>query len=133
MPAEVRVRLIWKSLTPIVSSTGLRLEPNATFDACPQLDVVCAPGGIGINLLHGDQTPWWLGLPACSAASARRRIGPRTICSPPSARFQLTAVSCATAGIDFALTLVAELAGVETAQAIQLNLEYAPEPPFGLA
>ena len=35
-----------------------------------------------------------------------------------------------TAGIDFALALVAELAGVETAQAIQLQLEYAPEPPF---
>ena len=35
-----------------------------------------------------------------------------------------------TAGVDFALTLVAELAGLETAQAIQLNLEYAPEPPF---
>jgi cyclohexyl-isocyanide hydratase len=35
-----------------------------------------------------------------------------------------------TAGIDFALTLVAELAGAAAAQAIQLNLEYAPEPPF---
>jgi putative intracellular protease/amidase len=35
-----------------------------------------------------------------------------------------------TAGIDFALTLAAELAGAETAQAIQLMLEYAPEPPF---
>src|SRR6266566_7962304 len=35
-----------------------------------------------------------------------------------------------TAGIDFALTLVAELAGEETAQAIQLQIEYAPAPPF---
>jgi cyclohexyl-isocyanide hydratase len=35
-----------------------------------------------------------------------------------------------TAGIDFALTLVAELAGAETAQAIQLQIEYAPAPPF---
>jgi len=35
-----------------------------------------------------------------------------------------------TAGIDFALTLAAELAGVETAQEIQLALEYAPAPPF---
>lgn len=35
-----------------------------------------------------------------------------------------------TAGIDFALTLVAEIAGPEVAQAIQLGLEYAPEPPF---
>lgn len=35
-----------------------------------------------------------------------------------------------TAGIDFALTLVAELAGEEMAQQIQLRLEYAPAPPF---
>ncbi|MDQ0475161.1 DJ-1/PfpI family protein [Labrys wisconsinensis] len=35
-----------------------------------------------------------------------------------------------TAGIDFALALIAELAGPATAQAIQLGLEYAPAPPF---
>jgi cyclohexyl-isocyanide hydratase len=35
-----------------------------------------------------------------------------------------------TAGIDFALNVVAELAGPETAQAIQLQIEYAPAPPF---
>jgi cyclohexyl-isocyanide hydratase len=35
-----------------------------------------------------------------------------------------------TAGIDFALTVVAELAGREAAETIQLMLEYAPAPPF---
>ncbi|MFL9863602.1 DJ-1/PfpI family protein [Paraburkholderia fungorum] len=35
-----------------------------------------------------------------------------------------------TAGIDFALTLAAELVGTEEAQAVQLALEYAPDPPF---
>jgi cyclohexyl-isocyanide hydratase len=35
-----------------------------------------------------------------------------------------------TAGIDFGLALAAELAGEETAKAIQLALEYAPNPPF---
>jgi transcriptional regulator GlxA family with amidase domain len=35
-----------------------------------------------------------------------------------------------TAGIDFGLTLAAELAGPVVAQAIQLLLEYAPAPPF---
>ena len=35
-----------------------------------------------------------------------------------------------TAGIDFALTVVAELVDPETAQAIQLQIEYAPAPPF---
>lgn len=35
-----------------------------------------------------------------------------------------------TAGIDFALSIIAELAGPEAAQAIQLGIEYAPAPPF---
>jgi cyclohexyl-isocyanide hydratase len=35
-----------------------------------------------------------------------------------------------TAGIDMALTVVAEIAGAEYAQTVQLGLEYAPAPPF---
>ena len=35
-----------------------------------------------------------------------------------------------TAGIDFALVLLAELAGDDYAQQVQLGLEYAPAPPF---
>lgn len=35
-----------------------------------------------------------------------------------------------TAGIDCALTVMAEVAGAEYAQSVQLGLEYAPEPPF---
>lgn len=35
-----------------------------------------------------------------------------------------------TAGIDFALTLVAELYGEAQAQLVQLQIEYAPAPPF---
>jgi transcriptional regulator GlxA family with amidase domain len=35
-----------------------------------------------------------------------------------------------TAGIDFALTLAAEVAGDAFAQTLQLGLEYAPAPPF---
>jgi cyclohexyl-isocyanide hydratase len=35
-----------------------------------------------------------------------------------------------TAGIDMALTVLAEIAGADYAQAVQLSLEYAPEPPF---
>jgi cyclohexyl-isocyanide hydratase len=35
-----------------------------------------------------------------------------------------------TAGIDFALTVLAEIAGDELAQSIQLGIEYAPAPPF---
>lgn len=35
-----------------------------------------------------------------------------------------------TAGIDMALTVIAELLGPDGAQTIQLALEYAPQPPF---
>ena len=35
-----------------------------------------------------------------------------------------------TAGIDMALTVLAEIAGVDYAQAVQLAIEYAPMPPF---
>ncbi|HOV04745.1 MAG TPA: DJ-1/PfpI family protein [Hyphomicrobiales bacterium] len=35
-----------------------------------------------------------------------------------------------TAGIDFALVVLAEVAGRNVAEAVQLGLEYAPEPPF---
>lgn len=35
-----------------------------------------------------------------------------------------------TAGIDFALTLIARQAGEETARAVQLALEYDPQPPY---
>jgi cyclohexyl-isocyanide hydratase len=35
-----------------------------------------------------------------------------------------------TSGIDFGLRMVAEIAGDSTAEAIQLSLEYDPDPPF---
>ena len=35
-----------------------------------------------------------------------------------------------TAGIDFALTIAAEVAGLDVAQSIQLGIEYDPSPPF---
>jgi len=35
-----------------------------------------------------------------------------------------------TAGIDFALALIAELRGPRVAEMVQLGLEYAPQPPF---
>ncbi|SAK15284.1 DJ-1/PfpI family protein [Burkholderia multivorans] len=35
-----------------------------------------------------------------------------------------------TAGIDMALTIMADIAGAEYAQAVQLGIEYAPAPPF---
>ena len=35
-----------------------------------------------------------------------------------------------TAGVDFAFTVLNEIAGPAVAQAVQLGLEYDPQPPF---
>jgi cyclohexyl-isocyanide hydratase len=60
-------------------------------------------------------------LPALGARPVRRRV--------VIDRNRITGGGV-TAGIDFGLRLVAELAGERVAQAIQLGLEYDPEPPF---
>jgi cyclohexyl-isocyanide hydratase len=158
---EARVRLVGQTLEPIVSATGLKLTPDATYETCPQLDVVCVPGGVGIRPLLTDE--------ATLAFLRRQAAGARFTTSVCTGALVLGAAGLlrgkratthwashdllesfgaipvrervvrdgalmtgggVTAGIDFALTLVAELAGRETAEAIQLNLEYAPAPPF---
>src|SRR5689334_15550581 len=52
---EAKVHLIWKDRAPITSATGLVLMPAMTFGECPQLDVVCVPGGAGVNALLEDK------------------------------------------------------------------------------
>jgi cyclohexyl-isocyanide hydratase len=49
------VHLIWKSLDPITSDTGLGMLPTATFADCPPLDVICVPGGPGVAELMEDE------------------------------------------------------------------------------
>ena len=49
------VELVWKDRNPVLSSTRLSLTPTATFDDCPPLDVLCIPGGGGVNPLLEDQ------------------------------------------------------------------------------
>src|SRR4051794_15141949 len=52
---DAEVRLVWKRVEPVVSATGLVLTPDLTLAECPQLDVLCVPGGIGVNALMGDE------------------------------------------------------------------------------
>lgn len=52
----------------------------------------------------------------------------KTIKSVPS-RTEITAAGVSS-GIDMALTLAVRIAGEHVAQAIQLSIEYDPEPPF---
>jgi len=51
---ESETHLIWKDRRPLTSSTGLSLTPTTTFDDCPPLDVLCVPGGVGVNSLMED-------------------------------------------------------------------------------
>src|ERR1700761_811463 len=155
------VHLIWKRIEPVTTDTVMTLTPTTTFADCPQLDVICVPGGAGINDMVNDEemlaflrqqaegakyvtsvctgslilgaagllngyraaTHWSAMdyLPAFGAVPARTRV-----CTD---RNRVTGGGV-TAGIDFALTLVAMLVDRKTAEAIQLGLEYNPAPPF---
>jgi len=50
-----QVHLIWKRIEPVPSDTALALLPTITFEDCPQLDVICVPGGFGVNDIINDQ------------------------------------------------------------------------------
>ena len=50
-----RMRLVAKTLEPVTSSTGLVLTPDSSFEDCPQVDVLCVPGGVGVNALMADE------------------------------------------------------------------------------
>ncbi|TDR90095.1 DJ-1/PfpI family protein [Enterovirga rhinocerotis] len=47
--------LVWKDLTPVRSATGLMLQPTVTFADAPAFDVLCVPGGSGVNPLLEDE------------------------------------------------------------------------------
>ncbi len=158
---EAEMHLPAVSLAPVVSATGLVLTPTVTLAECPQLDVLCVPGGVGVNALLRDEAV--LGFVRRQAAGARfvtsvctgalvlgaagllrgKRATTHWAAHDLLAGFGAIPVRArvvrdgglvtgggVTAGIDFALTVVAELAGQAAAEAIALQLEYAPAPPF---
>ena len=51
---EAEVRLFWKTLEPVKAGGGMRIVPDTTFADCPQLDLICVPGGAGMNPLMED-------------------------------------------------------------------------------
>lgn len=157
----VTVHLIWKTLEPIVSSSGLTLLPTMTFAESPDLDVICVPGGTGIDaLLEDPQTLDFIKRQAANAqyvtsvctgalvlGAAGLLVGKRATTHWAShhllEKFGAIAVKervvrdgnlmsggGVTAGIDFALTLISEVFDADTSQVVQLQLEYAPAPPF---
>jgi len=56
-------------------------------------------------------------------------LRPRSVGSLQSASGRKRSLGV-TSGIDFGLTVVAEIAGEQVAQSVQLGLEYDPAPPF---
>jgi cyclohexyl-isocyanide hydratase len=167
-PAEVfgmvpdsMVHLIWKTPHPVATSKGWTINPTTTYRDCPQLDVICVPGGSGqIALMDDVETLDFLRKQAAGAkyvtsvctgslalGAAGLLKGYRAACHWMS-RDQLSLLGATpvdervvkdrnrvsgggvTAGIDFALAVVAELCGPDRAKAIQLAIEYAPHPPF---
>jgi cyclohexyl-isocyanide hydratase len=51
---DTRVHLVWKTCEPVPTDVGFSINPTTSFDDCPQLDVLCVPGGFGIRSLFGD-------------------------------------------------------------------------------
>ena len=50
-----KVHLIWKRIEPVASDSVLTLTPTTSFADCPQLDVICVPGGAGTDEMVNDQ------------------------------------------------------------------------------
>jgi cyclohexyl-isocyanide hydratase len=156
-----KLHLIWKRIEPVASDSVLTLTPTTTFADCPQLDVICVPGGAGTDDMVNDAD--MLEFLRRQAASAKYItsvctgslvLGAAGLLRGYRAATHWTAMDfldafgatptrtrvCVdrnritgggvTAGIDFALTLVSIMVDRQTAEAIQLRLEYNPAPPF---
>ena len=156
-----KMHMIWKTRDPVPTDAGFSIVPTTTFADCPQLDVICVPGGGGqVELMVDPETLDFLRKQAATAryvtsvctgslvlGAAGLLKGYKSACHW-AWRDMLTdfgAIPVAervvrdrnrisgggvTAGIDFGLTVAAELAGEEVAKSIQLVLEYDPQPPF---
>jgi cyclohexyl-isocyanide hydratase len=45
---HANIHLLWKSLEPVVSDSGVAIVPNTTLEDCPaKLDILFVPGGFG--------------------------------------------------------------------------------------
>jgi cyclohexyl-isocyanide hydratase len=153
--------LIWKSREPVAAEHGLAIVPTATFTDCPPLDLICVPGGIGVNAILTDRetldflrrvagsaryvTSVCTGALALGAAGLLRgkratthwmslellrEFGAEPVAARVVTDGNVITGGGVTAGIDFGLAVAAEVAGQRTAEAIQLGIEYAPQPPF---
>lgn len=156
------MHIVAKSAAPVPSDSGLGLLPTHTFANCPQLDLICVPGGrAGVVQAMNDQET--VAFVRCQSRTARyvtsvctgafilgvaglrkgRRatthwayaeLLPLVGATHKKARIvkdgNVITAGGVTSGIDFGLSVVAEIAGDTAAEAIQLAIEYDPDPPF---
>lgn len=155
------IHVIAKERAPLRDVAGLILTPTTTLTEAPVLDVLLVPGGRGqMALMHDDEVlsfvakprPWILsvctGALICGAAGLLRGKRATTHwnshhllsyfgATPTNERVvidgNLITTAGVSAGIDGALRLAAMLSNEAVAQRIQLEMQYAPEPPFGPA
>jgi cyclohexyl-isocyanide hydratase len=158
---EAEVHLVWKTLDPVRTDRGLPFLPTTSFADCPPVDLLCIPGGGGVNQAMLDAET--LGFVRRMAAQARyitsvctgslllgaagliagKRVGCHWMSRELLREFGAIPVDSrvvidgnvitgggVTAGIDFALRVVGEIFGRDTAEKIQLGIEYDPAPPF---
>jgi len=50
-----KVHLIWKRIEPVATDSVMVLTPTVSFADCPQLDVICVPGGFGTDDMINDE------------------------------------------------------------------------------
>jgi cyclohexyl-isocyanide hydratase len=159
---HAKLHLLWKTLEPVASDSGVGLVPTTLLSDCPEkLDVLFVPGGFGTEAAMADAE-----LIAFLQTAAQRADYITSVCSgslllgaaglidgyratthwalhdalsqfgaqPVKARVvtdrNRISGGGVTAGIDFGLTVLAQLRGADVAQMVQLMMEYDPQPPF---
>ncbi len=158
---DAKLDLVWKTRDPVMTDAGFAILPTATFGDVREADILCVPGGLGVNTVVADddamawvaaigaQATWvtsvCTGSLILAAAGllrgyragchwAQRDMLPLFGAEPATERVVIDRNRITgggvTAGIDFALTLTALLRGEAHAKAVQLSLEYDPQPPF---
>ena len=158
---ESQVDLVWKTRDPVPTDAGFSILPTAIFAEVPYADILCVPGGFGLNdVIADDEAMAWVGAVGAGATWvtsvctgslilgaaglldgyragchwAQRDMLPLFGAIPVDARTVVdrnrVTGGGVTAGIDFALTLIALIRGEAHGRMVQLALEYDPQPPF---
>ncbi len=59
---DARLDLVWKTLEPVPTDAGFSILPTATLAEIPRADILCVPGGFGVNgVIADDAVMDWVG------------------------------------------------------------------------